>query len=149
MKKNPLVTFNSPGNYNVSLTARSDSIGTCSIISNKIIYVIDNNTITDISHNENSLNIVNRNGKLIFENRNLIFDQILLIDMNGRIVTNSTSSNYLDISDVSSEFILYQLDQMKKLTEKIHISSELIKLIFVYHVRLLLYLIVIKLLCQF
>ena len=44
--------------------------------------------------------------------------------MNGRIVTNSTSSNYLDISDVSSGIYFISIrSNEKNFTEKIHISK--------------------------
>ena len=122
--KNPLITFSFPGDYDVTLTSKSDSLGTCSKSFQKTISIIDNNLTTNILNKENSFKIFNRNGKLVIVSPNATVEKIQLIDISGKLVTNSFGKNHLDISDVSPGIYLLSFKSFEKiLTQKIHISK--------------------------
>jgi hypothetical protein len=83
--------FHNPGTYNITLVAKSDSIGTCSDTIVKTIVIVSNiNNINELDDN----NIIVQNG-LIILTQPFKFEYIKIFSLNGNEIYNSRISRTL------------------------------------------------------
>jgi hypothetical protein len=118
-------TFINQGVYNIKLTAKNDSIGTCIDVFQKNLTIINPLITSDIMNDNYIKNKVTQVGnRLIIPNSLNHFTKVELIDLSGRLKVSNNFKNNIDVSDFNEGVYLIRFSNYKKnLSQKIFISN--------------------------
>lgn len=116
--------YSNPGVYEIKLTAKSDSLGTCIDIYQKDLTIINPLLSTGI-YNINIKNNISQVGNNLKISNNLnCFHKIELIDLSGKLKISNKFRNDIDVSDLSEGIYIIRFSNNKtSIVNKIFISN--------------------------
>ena len=122
-------TYTSPGTYSVKLISKMDSMGTCTDVYEKLIYII-NPYLTIIDEFTSTINVYQKQNVLTIEYGNNIFDFCYFNDISGKRIMNKIKreedSSTITVSIPSTKpgiyFLCFQLANGRVFSKKVLIK---------------------------